>query len=167
MSLLVYGNKLDILNQLFSITRLQSLELDFNQLASAIPTEIGRNWNRHVDTDNNRPVGKIPSQFGELQKLIRLDFSSNNLAEIPIEIDQLTNLRILWLHQNMNILGRTGALDRISQEAVSLVAMAFPWIWYISYRSWLLSIVYRKKAASLRKREDDWGWLCAIIVVQL
>ena len=78
------------------------LDLKENNLAGAIPTEIGDLLElRELRLGDNQLTGNIPSEIGQLQKLEILNLYGNQLSgSIPQEIGQLQELRLLDLGNN-------------------------------------------------------------------
>ena len=78
------------------------LDLKENNLAGAIPTEIGDLLElRELRLGDNQLTGNIPSEIGQLQKLDILYLYGNQLSgSIPQEIGQLQELRLLDLGNN-------------------------------------------------------------------
>ncbi|KAL5739236.1 hypothetical protein ACOSQ2_028416 [Xanthoceras sorbifolium] len=82
---------------------LKYLDLGYNNLAGAVPPEIGNLRNlTELYLDGNNLTGHIPPTFGHLTKLETLFLSSNQLSGLlPQEFGQLTYLQILDLSSNL------------------------------------------------------------------
>ncbi len=82
------------------------LNLNFNRLLGAIPTELGElTALTLLDLGRNPLSGTIPTELGALTNLQELHFSGNTRndgvsGEIPAELGALTNLQKLHLYQN-------------------------------------------------------------------
>ncbi|MCK4981114.1 MAG: DUF1565 domain-containing protein, partial [Candidatus Delongbacteria bacterium] len=82
--------------------RVTEIDLNFNNLAGTIPTEIGNLTNlTSLSLHNNQLTGSIPPEIGNLTNLTGLWLYSNQLSgSIPIEIGNLINLTNLQLFIN-------------------------------------------------------------------
>ena len=80
--------------EIFSLTNLRLLSLNYSNISGPIPSEIS-NLTKLVtlNLSNNQISGSIPPEIGNLDSLFSLNLSSNQLTgEIPIELLSLTNL---------------------------------------------------------------------------
>lgn len=85
--------------ELGSMTRLEVLKLDHNQLQGSLIAEIQHIPLRELDVSYNKLTG-IPAEIGKLKNLEILDYRYNNVANIPNEIGQLKQLKELRLTGN-------------------------------------------------------------------
>ncbi|GLJ09760.1 hypothetical protein SUGI_0115410 [Cryptomeria japonica] len=87
-------------------THLELLGLDENRIIGDIPSQIGNLTDlTMLGLGSNLLTGEIPSAIGLLQRLERLYLEYNNLqGKIPMEIGQVKSLGLLALHHN-NISG--------------------------------------------------------------
>ncbi len=87
---------------LFTFNTLQKVNLSDNNFDSELLSpDIGSLTElQELKIENSELKGPIPKEIGNLTKLIELDLDYNFLTEIPDEIGQLTNLRILTLKSN-------------------------------------------------------------------
>ena len=85
-----------------NLTRLIILILDFNSLTGAIPTQLGNLTRlRELYLNSNELTGNIPSELSNLRNLHVLRLDQNNLiGNIPIELGRLTNLGSLIIGGN-------------------------------------------------------------------
>ena len=110
----VYGNRvarLDLENnnlagaipkEIGELTELTHLNLRVNQLEGALPESIG-NLVRLIELnlEKNSLSGLLPETIGNLSSLKYLYLKDNNLSgEIPASVGKLTQLRKLYLHNN-------------------------------------------------------------------
>ena len=80
--------------EIFSLTNLMLLSLNYSNISGPIPSEIS-NLTKLVtlNLSNNQISGSIPPEIGDLDSLFSLNLSSNQLTgEIPSELLSLTNL---------------------------------------------------------------------------
>ena len=80
--------------EIFSLTNLMLLSLNYSNISGPIPSEIS-NLTKLVtlNLSNNQISGSIPPEIGDLDSLFSLNLSSNQLTgEIPLELLSLTNL---------------------------------------------------------------------------
>lgn len=79
-----------------------SINLFNNNLEGNIPSEIGQLVKLvSINFKDNQLTGEIPPEIGQLRQLARLDMQDNQLTdEIPPEIGQLTKLGMLALNNN-------------------------------------------------------------------
>ena len=87
----------------FDRTSLETLDLSGNDLAGALPSQIGHLINlRTLNASHNRMTG-VPAEIGQLQHLEYLDLSYNQLTGLPHELGNLQQLRILNLTGNPGV----------------------------------------------------------------
>ncbi|MDA9594277.1 serine hydrolase [bacterium] len=80
--------------EIFSLTNLRLVSLNYSNISGPIPSEIS-NLTKLVtlNLSNNQISGSIPTEIGNLDSLFSLNLSSNQLTgEIPLELLSLTNL---------------------------------------------------------------------------
>ena len=130
----------EIPSELGSLSNLQGLELQGNQLSGEIPPELG-NLTNLVDLNlrYNELTGEIPPELGNLVNLETLVLDHNGLTgEIPPELGNLTNLRSLWLHSNNLSGGIPPELAKLTNlehlllygsHFTGCIAAEFPEIW--------------------------------------
>ena len=85
-----------------SLTSLEELDLNDNQLTGGIPAELGDlTYLRWLALAGNQLTGGVPAELGSLTNLELLDLSYNQLTgEIPAELGTLSNLTDLNLSRN-------------------------------------------------------------------
>lgn len=81
-------------------SRVTQLNLSENNVIGAIPSEIGDLDSLLVMSFSYNQVNSIPNEIGNLEKLIHIDFENNQLSTIPASIGNLTNLTYLNLMLN-------------------------------------------------------------------
>jgi GTPase SAR1 family protein len=81
------------------LTKLQVLDLGFNQLAK-LPVEIGRLTNLQKLYLRGNRLTSVPAELGNLTNLVELYLSGNQLTSVTAELGKLTNLKRLSLHEN-------------------------------------------------------------------
>ena len=88
--------------QLGTLTNLQQLHLNDNQLTGPIPPELAAlTYLHHLDLSNNALTGPIPPELGTLAKLRWLYLGSNQLTgPIPPQLGALQGLQVLSLNNN-------------------------------------------------------------------
>lgn len=81
---------------------LVQLNLGINKLTGNIPTEIsGLENTTHLYLHSNRLTGNIPSSIGQLRKLVEIGLDRNRFSgNIPSEVGDLQELQHLSLHGN-------------------------------------------------------------------
>uniref|UniRef100_A0A9I9DRU1 Leucine-rich repeat-containing N-terminal plant-type domain-containing protein n=1 Tax=Cucumis melo TaxID=3656 RepID=A0A9I9DRU1_CUCME len=89
-------------NTLFTLSRLQTLNLSHNLLLSKFSPQFGNFKNlRHLDLSSSYFMGDVPLEISYLSNLVSLDLSSNYLSFSNVVMNQLvhnlTNLRDLAL----------------------------------------------------------------------
>ncbi|GFS30807.1 hypothetical protein Acr_00g0014220 [Actinidia rufa] len=83
-------------------SRLETLDLGYNQLAGTLPTTLGDLRDlRHLRLPSNAFKGPIPNSIGNLSVLEELDISQNQMSgSIPQSLGQLSSLIVLELSEN-------------------------------------------------------------------
>ncbi len=89
-------------SEIGQLQKLENLYLYRNQLSGSIPQEIGQLQElRFLDLSDNRLAGDLPPEIWRLQKLENLFLYGNQLSgSIPPEIGQLQKLENLFLYGN-------------------------------------------------------------------
>ncbi len=101
--MLNYNNLISTIpKELGNMSNLQRLQLVENQLTGNIPSELGKLTNlKELFISRNQLEGTIPKELGNLSNLEYLNLSDNLLTgNIPAEIGNLINLRVLNLTRN-------------------------------------------------------------------
>lgn len=101
-------NKLDLSRQgltkadlsIFDKTDLVELDLSFNDLSGALPSQIGNLRNLKILNASNNKMTGVPAEIGQLANLEVLDLSNNQLTGLPNELANLKNLKTLNLSGN-------------------------------------------------------------------
>ncbi|KAF8685360.1 hypothetical protein HU200_043984 [Digitaria exilis] len=117
------GNRLNgkIPNSVGQLKRLEELHLSYNNMSGELPSALSNCSNLKTlilqgnnFQGNNKLIGVIPTEIGQLKGLLSLNLSFNNLyGEIPQSIGNLSNLQALDLSYN-NLLGEIPyALERL------------------------------------------------------
>lgn len=84
----------------FDRTNLEELDISYNNLTGALPSQIGQLKKLiSLDASNNQMTG-VPAELGQLTNLETLDLSNNQLTGLPNELANLKNLKILNLSGN-------------------------------------------------------------------
>lgn len=88
--------------ELYSLTKLDLLDLHDNQIADTLPAEIENLVNiRNIQLYFNQISGTIPEEMGNLQNLEDLNLGLNNLSgAVPASFTNLSDLRWLVLGNN-------------------------------------------------------------------
>ncbi|MDW7695377.1 gliding motility-associated C-terminal domain-containing protein [Flammeovirgaceae bacterium SG7u.111] len=96
------NNLSDTIPNMGNLTNLQRLNLSENELSGPIPATLGSLANlREMNLSSNDLSGEIPASLGSLSALEVLNLSRNNLSgEIPSSFGGLSNLRTLDLRDN-------------------------------------------------------------------
>ena len=110
-------------SEIGDLTSLEELRLNGNNLTGAIPSAIGNLTSlQGLSLSANSLSGAIPSEIGNLTNLRQLFLSSNSLSgAIPSEIENLTRLEDLWLDGN----NLTGAIPSAIGNLISLEELRF------------------------------------------
>ncbi|KAG6538336.1 receptor kinase-like protein Xa21 [Zingiber officinale] len=92
----------EIPSDIYSLPKLQDLNIWHNNLSGRIPPEIGNLSSLTIlSLAGNKFRGSIPSEIGNLSSLVELYLSSNQLSgSIPSSMGNLGRLTILYLHFN-------------------------------------------------------------------
>jgi len=90
--------KVDI--SIFDKTNLTELNVSYNQLTGALPSQIGKLKNLKVLNASNNQMTGVPAEVGQLNNLEILDLSNNQLTGLPNELANLKNLKTLNLSGN-------------------------------------------------------------------
>lgn len=86
---------------ILNCSKLQVLDLSYNQFVGNIPNDIDRLSNlREINLNSNHFSGNIPSSIGNLQYLQTLHLGNNLLTSFPPEIGNLSSLEYLYFYFN-------------------------------------------------------------------
>jgi Leucine-rich repeat (LRR) protein len=88
--------------------RVTALDLDYNNLAGPLPTELQQlSALKGLYLNNNKLTGPVPAGLGQLGALTELCLHWNQLSgSIPAELGQLGALQYLYLQQNPRLSGQ-------------------------------------------------------------
>lgn len=111
-------DKIDM--SVFDNTALEELDLSYNNLSGALPSQIGKLINLKVLKANNNKMTGVPAELGQLKNLEILDLSNNQLTGLPNELANLKNLKTLNLSGN-----------QYSEQDLSLIRKSLPNVNYI------------------------------------
>lgn len=84
----------------FDKTSLEELNVSFNNLTDALPSQIGKLKKLKVLNVSNNQMTGVPAEVGQLTNLEVLDLSNNQLTGLPNELANLKNLKTLNLSGN-------------------------------------------------------------------
>lgn len=84
----------------FDRTSLTELDVSYNQLTGALPSQIGKLKNLKILNASNNQMTGVPAEIGQLNDLEILDLSNNQLTGLPNELANLKNLKTLNLSGN-------------------------------------------------------------------
>lgn len=90
--------KVDI--DVFKKTDLTELNVSYNQLTGALPSQIGGLKKLIILNASNNQMTGVPAEIGQLTNLEILDLSNNQLTGLPNELANLKNLKTLNLSGN-------------------------------------------------------------------
>ena len=103
----------EIPSSLFQLSNLVEINLSHNQFTGQIAPEVGQ-WKNHLErlsVYGSLLDGPLPTQLGQLTKLILLDLSENKFTgSLPTELEQLTALKSISIHQTSSVKSLTGNL---------------------------------------------------------
>ncbi len=84
----------------FDQTSLIELDLSYNNLGQALPSQLGKLKNlKKLDASHNQMTG-VPAEIGQLENLETLDLSGNKLTGLPNELGNLKKLKTFNLSGN-------------------------------------------------------------------
>ena len=94
------NNSLDELPiELFTLN-LATIYVDGNNL-KIIPSQLGKvRTLKHLRFNNNDNISNIPSEIGNLFRLIDIDLRNNAIDSLPMSFESLTRLAHIYLHDN-------------------------------------------------------------------
>jgi len=84
----------------FDKTNLEELNVSYNNLTGALPSQIGKLKKLRVLNASNNQMTGVPAEVGQLTNLEVLDLSNNQLTGLPNELANLKNLKTLNLSGN-------------------------------------------------------------------
>ena len=84
----------------FDKTNLTELNVSYNQLTGALPSQIGKLKNLKILNASNNQMTGVPAEVGQLNNLEILDLSNNQLTGLPNELANLKKLKTLNLSGN-------------------------------------------------------------------
>lgn len=104
----------------FDKTGLEELNLSFNGLTGALPSQLGKLKDLRVLNASNNKMTGVPAEIGQLQNLEVLDLSNNQLTGLPNELANLKNLKTLNLSGN-----------QYSEQDLDIIRNSLPKVEYI------------------------------------
>ena len=126
--------------ELAALTKLEVLDLSFNETGGLFPPELGKlSMLKVLDLGVNWLTGPIPPELGRLTMLEELDLYANNLTgPIPPELGELSLLKSLYLFANLLTgpippeLGKLTMLEYLllgENELSGCIPVEFPDLW--------------------------------------
>lgn len=104
----------------FDNTNLTELNISYNQLTGALPSQIGKLKNlKTLNASSNQMTG-VPAEVGQLSNLEILDLSNNQLTGLPNELANLKKLKTLNLSGN-----------QYSEQDLNIIRNSLPNVNYI------------------------------------
>jgi Leucine-rich repeat (LRR) protein len=97
---LSHKNLVKIDMAVFDQTNLTELNVSYNNLTGALPSQIGKLKNLKILNASNNEMTGVPAEVGQLTNLEILDLSNNKLTGLPNELANLKNLKTLNLSGN-------------------------------------------------------------------
>lgn len=96
-------------SEIGSLTRLTNLDIDRNGITGTIPSEIGLMTSlQYLHLDSNLLTGEIPSEFGNLRSIRTINLKNNTLeGSLPSELSNLSSMTTFDISAN----NFTGAAD--------------------------------------------------------
>jgi len=102
------GKVLDLSNRgltsvdmnIFGRAELTELNLSYNNLTGALPSQVGQLKNLQVLNLSYNKFTGVPAEVGQLKKLLVLDLSNNQLTGLPYELGNLSQLETLNVSGN-------------------------------------------------------------------
>lgn len=85
---------------IFDNVNLEELNLSYNNLADALPSQIGNLKKLRILKAGSNQLTGVPAEVGQLSNLEVLDLSNNQLTGLPYELANLKKLRTLNLSGN-------------------------------------------------------------------
>lgn len=104
----------------FDKTNLTELNVSYNQLTGALPSQIGKLKNLTVLNASNNQMTGVPAEVGQLNNLEILDLSNNQLTGLPNELANLKKLKTLNLSGN-----------QYSEQDLNIIRNSLPNVNYI------------------------------------
>ncbi len=104
----------------FDKTNLTELDVSYNQLTGALPSQIGKLKNLKVLNASNNLMTGVPAEVGQLNNLEILDLSNNQLTGLPNELANLKKLKTLNLSGN-----------QYSEQDLNIIRNSLPNVNYI------------------------------------
>ena len=104
----------------FDKTNLEELNISFNALTGALPSQINKLKKLKVLNASNNKMTGVPAEVGQLSNLEVLDLSNNQLTGLPNELANLKNLKTLNLSGN-----------QYSEQDLSIIRDSLPNVNYI------------------------------------
>lgn len=98
---LTNNNLGSIPSEIYSLTNLEDLYMNYNAIDDTISTDIGKLTNlRNLFLFHNKIKGGIPTQIGNLKELVVLALGENYLdGELPVQVNTLSKLEIIALQR--------------------------------------------------------------------
>ncbi|XP_047310838.1 receptor-like protein EIX2 [Impatiens glandulifera] len=96
------GDLIDGFSSCVNTSRLEELDLGYNQLGGFLPKSLGRLSNlKYLTLSDNSFLGDIPESIGNLSSLVELSVSNNQMnGSVPESLGKLSALSVLDLSKN-------------------------------------------------------------------